>query len=228
MDDHQEDKRSMYQAVRTHLGTNQAIWSGVPAFVTAEAAFRGEVTNIQSLAQDQQQPSTGVTSAKQQLRGTMADAAMPIVGPLKALAAVTQDTELAADSDFTRSDFIYGRDTVGADNADKIHGLAAARVTELANYSVTQQQVDDLRSAIDAYRDSIGRPRQVIGTKAAATEQLEAAFVRADAVLNEQLDNLVEIFRLSQPAFYLGYQNARQIIDGGGSDNSPPSPSSST
>ena len=59
MDNHQEDKLSMYQVVRDHLGNNQSIWQAVLAFVNAESAFRTEVAGTESLAQQQQQTSKG-------------------------------------------------------------------------------------------------------------------------------------------------------------------------
>jgi len=79
-----------------------------------------------------------------------------------------------------------------------------------------------LRDAIDAFRDAISRPREVISATAAFTAQLDAAFARAAAVLTGQLDNLVELFRVSNRPFYDQYQAARQIIDTG--SPSPPIP----
>jgi len=224
-DDRQEDKLSMYLVVSAHLTENQTVWQAVPAFVNAENAFRAEVDGIQSLAQAQDQPSAGVTADKQRLRGEMAEAAMPVVGALKTLAAVTSDGDLAAQAGLTRSDFVYGRDTQAADRADIVHDLAAARAADLADYGIAQAQIDSLRTVIDAYRDVLTRPREVIAATAAATAQLDEAFARADAVLTGQLDNLVELFRQSQAAFYLGYQNARQIVDSPGGSPPPPPPS---
>jgi hypothetical protein len=220
MNDTQEDKRSMYLAVLEVLEANQTIWSIIPAFATAESNFRVSVGDIQGLVQ-QQLPSTGVTADKQRLRAEMADAAMPIVGALKALAAVTQNGDLAAQVDLTRSDFVYGRDTIAADNGDAIYALASTHSTDLANYGIDSSHQTAIYDATQAYREALTRPREVIAASAAATEQLDAAFDTADDLLKNQLDNLAEIFRTSQPAFYLQYQNAREIVDSGG--GSPPS-----
>jgi len=223
MDDRQENTLSMYQVVGPLLDANATVWSGVPAFVSARTAFGTEVTTIQAQAQAQQQPSTGVTADKQQLRSAMADAAMVVVGPLSAFAAVTGNGDLAAQTAFTRSDFSYGRDNDAATNGDVVHTHATANAAALVNYGVTAAMLTALRSAIDAYRASISLPRQVITTTSAATTQLAAAYVRADAVLTGQLDKLMELFRLTNPTFYQEYQSAREIIGPtGGTGPTPP------
>ena len=225
MDDRQENKLSMYQVVLETLENNETVWAGLPAFVSAEALFRTEVNNILALAQTQQQPSTGVTADKQQLRAAMADVAMPVVGALKALASVTGNDDLAAQIAFTRSAFVYGRDTQSATNGDIVHSRGTTNLAALADYGIVQAQLDALRAAIDAYRDSISRPREVITTTAAATAGMDAAFGRAESVLSGRLDNLVELFRLSNSTFYAQYQNARVIVDTGSTPSpSPPPP----
>lgn len=224
MNDSQEDKLSMYQAVLAVLENHQTVWAAVPAFVTAESAFRIGVNNLQSIAQ-QQQTSTGATADKQRLRVAMADAAMPIVGALKALAAVTSNGELAAECDLTRSDFLYGRDTDSAAQADRVYVLASEHAAALVDYGISSPHQTAIYDATQAYRDALTRPREVIAATSAATEQLAAAFDAADQRLNGQLDNLVEIFRTSHSTFYLQYASAREIVDsGGGSPSPPPAP----
>ena len=222
MDDRQENTLSMYQVVGPVLDTHAGVWSGVPALVAARAAFLAEVTNIQNLTQSQQQPSTGVTTDKQHAREAMADAAMVVVGPLCAFAAVTGNADLAAQSAFTRSDFVYGRDNQAATNGDLVHALATAHATPLTDYGVTAGMLTALRAAIDAYRAIIQRPRQVITTTSAATAQLDGAFTRATQVLTERIDKLMELFRLSHPTFYNEYQAARNTIGPNGDSGDDP------
>jgi len=225
MDDRQENTLSMFQVVSQTMQTNQAVWSGVADVVSAVAAFNTEVVGIEGLAAQQQQSSTGVTRDKKDLRAAMADAAMIVVGALKALAARTGNDDLAAQIDFTRSSFIYGRDTQAATNGDVVHTHGTANAAALANSGITAATLTALRGAIDAYRDIISRPREVIVTTSAVTEQLDAAFARILAILTDQLDNLIELFRVSNRPFYDQYQAARQIIDTGSpSPTTPPGP----
>lgn len=224
MDDRQEDKLSMYQVVATFLADNQPTWTTIPVFGAARTALLTEITTIQSLGQAQQHPSTGVTLDKRELRSAMADAAMPVVGAAKALAAVTGNHDLAAQVRYTRSDFAYGRDLIAADKADIVHAVATQHAAALVSYGIAQAQLDGLRSAIDDFREISARPRTVIATRTADSAQLESAFTRADQILSQQLDNLIELFRVSQPAFYLGYQSARRIVSTGGRTSDEPDP----
>jgi len=226
MNDRQENKLSMYLAVREVMTDNQALTAGVPAIGAATTALGAEITIIQSLAQTQKQPTQGATQSKRQLRGAMADSAVPVAGAVKALASATNNPELAAEADFTRIDFTSGRDTESASRADIVLALGTANLAALAGYGIVQATLNGLTDAIQAYRNSITRPREVITVTSAATAQLDPAFARADAILKERLDGLMEQFRLTQPAFYFAFQAAREIIDGGGSTppTTPPTP----
>ena len=223
MDDRQENKLSMYLAVRLVVTGRAALWSGVPAFVAAEAAFGAEVTNIQSLGVDQISPSSGATADKEARRRVMGDKAMYVIGPTKTLASVTGNGELAAGVNFTMSDFLYGRDTLASENANAVHARVAANQAALADYGLVAADTTALRTAIDAYVAIIARPRELVTNSAVATEQLGLAFPRADMILEDRLDNLMELYRLSQATFYQAYHIARRIIDTGG-PSTPPSP----
>ena len=220
MNDRQENKLTMYETVQETMAANVTITAAVPAIAPAVAALGAEITTIQTLSQTQKQPTKGATKSKSQLRGAMADAAVPVASALKALASATGNAELAAQANFTRTDFVFSRDTVAPDNAVIVKNLAIANLAALANYGAVQSDIDALAAAITAYNASITRPRQVVTLTKAATKQLEEAFARADVILNDQLDNLIEKFRLTQPAFYLAFQSARVIVD----TASPPGP----
>jgi hypothetical protein len=56
-----------------------------------------------------------------------------------------------------------------------------------------------------------------------ATELLETEFARADMILNDRIDGLMEQFKDSGTTFYADYKNARRIVDTG-SQPEPPAP----
>ncbi len=222
MNDRQRAKLNMYIVVRDFLQANQSVWNNIPKFVQAVSAFLAELTKLEGLSQAQAQPSTGVTADKAQLQRAMADAAMPIVGGLGALAAELMNNDLAHQADFSRSDFIHEPDLETADNADIVHNLATTHAAALADCGVTQAQIDALDASIIAFRAKIGAPRQVIVSTSTATTEIALTIAKIDTILNKTLDNLVEVIRPANTTFYTGYQSARVIIDPGSS--SPPSP----
>ncbi|MCA9210841.1 MAG: hypothetical protein KDA55_20925, partial [Planctomycetales bacterium] len=183
MNDRQEDRFSMFLVVRGFLDQNSATVSSIPAFLAAQNDFGTQVDAIQSLSQ-QLLSSAGTTADKTQLRGAMADAAVPIAAAMRALAAVTGDNQLAAQADVTRITLIGGRDTVAADRADQLHAVATQQAANLVDYGISDSHLTTLRAAIDAYRAAVQAPQQTIAANAAVRVQINDAFSAPNKTLN--------------------------------------------
>lgn len=215
MTDPQEDKLSMYYAVEAACEKHQAAWQSLPAFVTHHAAFTAEVSAISAAAETQQQGVTGATRDKSAARETMADRAHAIAAALGAWALTEEQNQLAAEISFTRSDFLYERDTDSERNARKVHTEATANLASLADYGIDQAKLDDLDAAITAYHTALTAPRGAITDRKAATAALREGFSKADDLLNNRLDKLVPILAPDHPGFATDYGNARIIVDTG-------------
>ncbi len=220
----QENKLTMYLAVKTVCDRNTTTWQTLPAFADAYTEFGTNVANIQALVQNQSVDSTGLTADKDQLRKTMATAAVTIALAVNAYARKTKNHDLAAKTNVSVSTYLEGRDTLAAPNALNIHASATAVLANLGPYGVTAAKLTDLKAKIDAYAASISKPRDAVSSGSTATRQLSAAFKAADAVLNEQMDALLPQFAESNPQFTQDYQNARIIVDTGARKAKAPAP----
>ena len=65
MTDGQDNKRSMYIAVKRVCNSNNSIWSGLPAFVSAFSDFESAIADIDTQRQIQEGRTTGITENKQ-------------------------------------------------------------------------------------------------------------------------------------------------------------------
>lgn len=213
MTDRQENKLSMYLSTLSVLNANTAIWTPKVAFAAAVTDFETSVITLQTLSQAQEAESAGATSQKQTLRLALANAALPISGALQGYAAVTGNQELAVNAAVTRTDIVYGRDNAALTVAQTLLTIAQNEVGNLADYGVLPADVIAFSALVNDYAALIQRPRAVIATRAAATGQLATQFTETDAILKKRLDPLSQIFRASEPAFYLAYEAAREIID---------------
>jgi hypothetical protein len=83
---------------------------------------------------------------------------------------------------------------------------------------------DRTSNRINAYVAAIGSPRVARAKITTATGLLETEFARADMILQERIDGLIEQFKDSGTTFYSDYKNARRIVDTG-SQPTPPAPS---
>ena len=115
----QENKLSMFLAVKAVCDRNTATIQTLQAFADGYTEFTTRVANIQTLAQNQSVDATGLAADKQQLRKTMADAAAVIALAVNAYAKKVKNNDLAAQSAVTASDMTSGRDTAAADTAQR-------------------------------------------------------------------------------------------------------------
>jgi hypothetical protein len=213
MNTRQENKLSMYVSVQSLLEGNQTVWQTLPAFGSAFTAFKGSIQRINSLEQSRQTGTRGVTAAKQAAREGMASAALIVAGAVRAYASKNNDQELLAKVDFTSSNILRGRDTEAATICQGIHDSANGVVANLADFGVDAAGLTALQGKIDAYSAVLGSPRSRASTHRAAAGLKDDEFTAADRVLEEQLDGLVENFRVSQPSFYEAYQAARDVVE---------------
>ena len=223
MNAHQENKLSMYLTVQTVCGHNQTTWQTLPAFAAAYADFGTYIASLQTLAQNQTVDSTGLSADKTQFRRAMAVAAVEIAGATNAYARKAGNHDLIAKTNVSLSTFMGGRDTLAAANARNIHDTANANLAALADYGVTAAKLTSLQDKIDAYADSISRPREAVASGSTVTRQMADAFKAADAVLKGRMDTLISQFEAANPTFVKDYRNARIIVDntGGGGAAAP-------
>lgn len=213
MDARKENKLSSYKAVETVLDENQNIWQGLVAFVAAVAAFKTSIQTINGLEQSRNGGTKGVTASKQAKRDAMSAAALEVAGGVRAYASANDDKELLAKVDYSASDFRNARDTEAATICQGIRDTANANVANLADCGVTANDLAALQTKINAYNAAIGKPRTKLSTNRAAGAMMDAEFDAADKVLDEQLDGLIEKYKVSQPSFYQAYVAAREIVD---------------
>lgn len=223
MTDPQENKLSMCRAVITVLDDNAPEYAAVTALVTQVGNLHSSVDLIGQLVQIQSAPTTGVTVDKATLQTQMVDTALRVAGGLKAFASDTNNADLLHQADINKSTFTRARDDQRDDIAQQVHDLANTNIAALAPYGITAATLTGLQTRISAYVAVIGAPRVARTKISTATEMLETEFARADMILNDRIDGLVEQFKDSGTTFYSDYKNARRIVDTGG-PSAPPTP----
>jgi hypothetical protein len=223
MTDPQENKLGMFRAVITVLDDNAPEYAAVTALVTQVANLHSSVDLIGQLVQIQGAPTTGVTVDKASLQTQMVDMALRVAGGLKAFASDTNNADLLHQADINKSTFTRARDDQRDDIAQRIHDLANTNIAALAPVGITAATLTALQTRIGAYIAVIGSPRVARAKISTATEMLDAEFARADMILTDRIDGLMEQFKDSGTSFYADYKNARRIVDTG-SQGAPPAP----
>lgn len=222
----QQNKLSMYLAVKAVLDAASSIWQPLPAFAEGHTDFTTHLSNIQTLGQNQMMDTTGITQDKQAAHKTMCQTAIGLAQAVRAYAMKNQNHTLAGSVDFTITDLLHERDNQSAEDCQNIHDIAETNLANLANFGVTAAKLTTLQTAIDAFNAIIQKPRQTIAQGKTVTQQLSDEFTATDLTLDEGLDNLIGQFAGTDAKFVSDYKNARSIVDAAASHNSitPPTP----
>ncbi|HEX3817216.1 MAG TPA: hypothetical protein VHW03_02885 [Chthoniobacterales bacterium] len=198
------------------LQNNKAIWSPMPAFVTAVGLAEAGITVIRQ--KQAEQAATGDTEEKENARGTVEALLITIGSQLSALASVNNDPQLAAKVNFDKStlhkmavsDFIITANAVSGAANDNSAILASGYMIPAADLATLSTAIPKLSGLKDA-------PRVAIGEHHVATLSLPAAIRYTRGIFRTQIDKMMEVFKASQPDFYAQYFTARIIIDRPGS-----------
>ena len=162
----------------------------------------------------QEQDVRGVAIDKKDKKGEAIEAALPVIGGLKAFAIANNDNTLLKKIDYSRSEMENSRDTILLDKLKIVRDEANTNIGSLGAYNVTATEVNALSSAIAAYEVMVPKPRVALNIRKNATESLDRLFREIDEPL-EIMDGLMDTLRQSQPDFFETYENARIIVDSG-------------
>ena len=214
MDKRKINKKEMYDVVISYLNGKLSAWSSIPKVGEFLNQFTAIVAQIDTAQYAQQQAQVFLGKNKTQIKSMVAEKADILNDIVEAYALVTGNEKLrlqmnAGYSDLNRmrnADFIPAIKAIIQAVEDNIEVLTA-------EYGATREQVEGLKADFDAFLAINGQPRAYKVASVEATKNLEMLFDEADAVLNDRLDKVINIFKRRDPGFYNGYLAARVIVD---------------
>jgi len=212
MNNVQTNRVTMYKTTIAVLDENNAIWNPMAPFADAVTRLKNQVSAIDTAAQKQETP-TGATLDKAGARDALEDVLFLMCEALGVLAHTSNDHDLMALTDITRSG-IGKLDVEGLSNrASLVLAQANARKTELATLQVTQANIDELSQALQDYNEMKAGPRQATVERMVQTESLSSLFREANGIVRNEIDPMVNLFSRTHPQFVSNYQSARVIVD---------------
>jgi len=216
MNSTQEDKLSMYYAVKNVCETNRPAWFESVVFANSCDLWLAKIPMIEQNRHIQMNGNTGPTTNKTGKRVTMTDSALFIANRLQSYANVTGNPELAESVAYSATDMKKARDTDVAGMCNIVLGKATLYATNIEDYGVTASLITDLQLAITDYSEALATPQAAKSQVKTATAELVRLFKEADDVLTKRMDLDIEVFKTSVPEFYGQYHAARLIVATGG------------
>jgi hypothetical protein len=213
MNDKQENKLTMFEAVVNLLDSNTAKIASLTALTDLLTDFKDRVAEIKEKDLLANTAKTGNATAKASDRTALTEDAITIAAALFALGSATDDDRLKELAAYNKSKFKSLRDTQLAIDVTNIKNLADANAAQLTSYGITAPMIAALDTKLTAFNASMGARETGADVSTAAFGQLELKFKEADTLLKEQMDKIMEVFRNSDPQFYNEYKNSREIAD---------------
>lgn len=209
----QEAKLTMYRSVEQYLDTNSDIISTIAALITAFAAFKAIIANIIGTMQLTDTSLAGIAVDKGNSRRGLCQMAADIAALIRAYATVSGNNTLKAEVNYTVSKLMRTRDEEVVPRCRIIHDRGAENLSELKNYGVTADKLAELQHAIDSYAAKTPTTRTALSNRKTQNQKLRELFHEGDAILADQIDNLIKNFRTTHPDFHKTYEAVREIPD---------------
>ena len=203
---------TMFKTVASYLDEHSSVWNTMAPLQTAFTQFKAEIAGIDTTAQQQEAPN-GATDDKAEARDTLEDVVFLACEALGVVAHTSNDHDLAALTDVTRTALDRMAAEELSNRATSVLAQANVHKTSLVPLQVTQDNLDEFEQALQEFNAVKTGPRAAIVARATQTESLSTRVRRANGILRNRIDRMVNLFKRSNPDFVSGYQSARVIVD---------------
>ena len=212
MNQRQINKVEMMETTNNYLDANTAIWSAIPIITSYKNRLSHVIDELKTAAQDQDAAQVFIGSNLQTLKITIAEKMDILDDILEAYADDNGNTELLAQAENSKTDYIRLTNEAFETKVKNVISLLESNVAEMADYGLTQDQIDDAKLSFSTYQDKRGMPRSYKVASRQATQSIEELIDEGDKAL-EKLDRVMKRFKRSNSTFFNGYQAARTIVD---------------
>ena len=212
MNKSQSNQFRMFLTTQDYLNNHSQVWNTIPRITNYKNNLDELIARISDKAEESIQ-SVGISNRKEQLKGALSVKISSMSGVLKAYAFEQEDNDLANAVSITKSGILKLRDQDIDAMAKKVTGIAEDHLANLADFGITSDSLTEVLSTLEDFNSLIGKPRTILNQRYVALGTLGELFSETSSLLRDRMDNILLMFRESNPEFYDGYQRARTIVD---------------
>lgn len=212
----QERKYSMYNAVNNFLkDTDTTIIDKMPQMAEAMEDLQKQIEKIQEISENQMFNRKGIKVSKEVTKEDIVNTIYVLAGQVRSFAVNNNNVILRDEVTYTFSELKAMADGILQVNAGIIFEKATENLASLADYGVTVASLAAIEVTLADFAQKLAQPRNAISNKAEETQLLKVAFAETDMLLEETMDTLVIIVKLTDNQFFNIYKNNRKIIGPG-------------
>ena len=209
----QSNKYSMYSATANVMKSHIDRITGTTALAASYDRFDTMLEQITQKDKERMGKTTGKVAAKDEAEDALVMATIIVSSGVSAFARVKGNAQLREAVNIRESYLRHARPSEQLNIAKVVYDLAKANAQELVSYGITATMLDDLKARITAYENAVKEVVSGAAERTGARTAVSDLFVQADEVLKEELDRMMQVYRVSDPEFYNDYKAARVIKD---------------
>lgn len=221
MDTKKTNRITMFKTADTYLESRSTVWNTMTPFANAVQSLRDTLQEIDGAAQRQETPS-GAVDMKAAARDALEEVTFLTCEAMGVLAHTTGDHDLLALTALSRSDLVNLKAAELVNRATTVLAQANTHKTELAAMHVTPANLDEFAQSLADFGNAKEQPRAATVERMAQRQSLTNLIRRANSILRDQIDRLVNLFSRSNPDFVAGYRAARVVVDRAATHSSTP------
>jgi hypothetical protein len=213
MDKKETNRFLMYRTLLSTMDSHRDLIESNKALSSKVARFKAIVDRIESFDRDYQNVSKGTTMTKQALKSSVVTFTDAYCGTLHNLGIDSGNQQLAALTTLSLSTLSVMRDSNLLSKAKDVAGMMVSNQVSLADYGITEEEISQYQMLISNYNDSLNNKEVKIDMATTSRDKLSEEFAAANKLLQLELDKMMKIMEIKQPAFYALYIKAREIND---------------
>lgn len=228
----EENKLVMFKAVQAVLAKNQTAADTLPALVSSQDSFTALINNITETDRELGTVTVGKVASKDKVEKDLTAALLSLKGALASYARKTNNTELSLLVKFTKSSLKELGDTDLENTAKTVLEIVEANKPALVTYGVDEAEITGFNETVANFKSATAETKTSFSEKSGARVSLTELFKEGDAILKDELDNLMLRMQSKYPDFDKAFKSARVIKNlggghnGGDEDTPPPLPAS--
>ena len=216
MNTHEKNKMMMFNATGAVLDRYEEVVNAMPPLAEARARFNGSVADISQRNSKYLGVIEGAVAAKNNSLDDLVERVFRLGNAVFSIGRKTGNEQYKSAGNVSIADLNHMRETDVELHCSKIAGIAKECADELSIFGVTAEEIEAFNKALETYRKMVDSKEVKTAESRAARKSLYECFDKADDILANDIDTLMELVKISNPDFYNQYRAARSIRDLGG------------
>lgn len=213
MEQQQINRLEMLEDTNTFLDAHATVYSAVPIITKYKNDLVKLITGIKTAAKKQDASQVFIGKSKKELKRIISEKMDILDDMAEAYAEDLNHAELISKVSNSMSDY---NKLANVDFEIKVKNVLEVieneDLTEMANYGLTQELIDDVKLQFDEFEEKSGKPRAYRIASRVATQDLDGLFKEV-TVVTQRLDKVMKRFKRSNTSFYNGYEAARIVMN---------------